>query len=278
MTPPEAEAARGALLEQTTTAERDLARQTEEEHSLAEQLAAENTTSSQLAYVIEEDVSERESVTGSDVEFEVVFRHTLGNDLECFEDEAPTEISLGAAPEVHHAVEALRGEVAAAKARLEEISTKRGALSQAAVAAYAALAESHASTQSLHTKLLNAKAERILLQAEVDGEEEDDETGGRDLSTEDVNFDAVFNGGDALPRHHNSAAHQNEGLGSFEQDSPNTLALPLAARVEMARLRGILETTRMQLKEVLLVFLSFSHRCVTATSGVAVCAQLPGQM
>ena len=248
----EADAEHAALLEKKTTVERDLARQTEEERTLTAQLAAETDAKAQLtadidtARIAAEETAERGSIAGSeasDVDFDGVFQ---SNEAESFEDEAPTEVSLGGAPEVHHAVAALRGEVAATKARLDNVKTESGALSQATAEADAALAKRHVATQSLHAELLNVKAERILLQAEADGDDEDDGSGARDLSTEEVEFDSVF----AVPRHHNSVSRPGEDPSTFEQATPNAVALPPSARAETTRLRATLEAARTQLKEV----------------------------
>ena len=109
-----------------------------------------------------------------------------------------------------------------------------------------ALAKRHVATQSLHAELLDVKAERILLQAEADGDDEDDGSGARDLSTEEVEFDSVF----AVPRHHNSVSRPGEDPSTFEQATPNAVALPPSARAETTRLRATLEAARTQLKEV----------------------------
>ena len=156
------------------------------------------------------------------------------------------------------AAEQLRHEVTEAQVRLDGVEAEVGALRRAARDIDASIVASRASAESLHTELLNAKAERILRQAEANGDvEEEDGIGGRDLSTADVDFDAVFDGGDAggggIPRHYSSASHHGGSRGSFEQAS-STLALPPAARVEMARLRAALEKARAQLEEVVSVW------------------------
>ena len=175
---------------------------------------------------------------------------------------------------MHHAVGALRAELAAAE--VDAARAEDGALAADAEARVTAVG---ASQRALRERLVVAKAERIVLQAEADGDDEDDADGDADddapRRSSTVELDAVFDGGgvsddgggggDAAgaPHHHHRDSFEHHGAAdagggarrrgsTFEQAAPGGLAPPPAARAELARLNSALKRTRAALGEALL--------------------------
>ena len=197
-----ANAAHGALLEKKASVERDLEQQTEEERMLTVQLAAVSSGKAQLA----EDIQSARVAVEETVE--LGSNSCLDASHVNHDDAASTEIPFGAAPEVYHAVKAMRGEVAAASVRLDGVEAEMGNLSQFTAETETALAASRASTQSLYAELLIAKAERILFHAETDGDGKD----GRQTSAKGADFDAMFAGGNDGASNHRRDARATESL------------------------------------------------------------------